>query len=132
MVTQETKTCPRCKRELALDRFCNNKNNPDGLSYTCRDCKSELKRAYRQTERGRYNHMMSSRRYRMRHKDRKSARNNAQRNLPLCNKVCELCPEDDVCPATQRHHPDYSEPLIVVYCCDECHRWADKTTEALQ
>ena len=37
-------------------------------------------------------------------------------------KFCELCPEDDKRPATQRHHPDYNYPLIFVSVCASCHK----------
>jgi len=42
-------------------------------------------------------------------------------------KECQLCPDDDKRTKNlERHHPDYSEPLIVVTVCSECHKWIHK------
>ena len=45
--------------------------------------------------------------------------------IPLA-VFCELCPEDDKQPATQRHHPDYDFPAIFVSCCGSCHNYVEK------
>ena len=49
----------------------------------------------------------------------------SHKKMPECG--CELCPEEDVSPATQRHHPDYDYPFIFVYVCAQCHAWVEKT-----
>jgi hypothetical protein len=61
---------------------------------------------------------------------KQNARLMAKRYIPLGSN-CELCPEDDIRKATDRHHPDYAYPLIVVMTCRECHEWIDKTGESL-
>jgi hypothetical protein len=50
---------------------------------------------------------------------------NIAEQLPLA-KYCELCPEDDLKPATQRHHPDYNLPSIFISVCAKCHFNIDK------
>lgn len=47
------------------------------------------------------------------------AHNHAE-DLPLA-KFCEVCPEDDIRLATQRHHPDYNYPKIFFSSCQGCH-----------
>jgi len=34
----------------------------------------------------------------------------------------QLCEECNKVLATQRHHPDYSKPLVVAFLCSSCHR----------
>lgn len=45
--------------------------------------------------------------------------------VPLA-KLCELCPDGDKRAASERHHPDYNYPLIIVPTCRECHDWIEK------
>lgn len=45
--------------------------------------------------------------------------------VPLA-KWCEVCPEDDLREATQRHHPDYNYPTIIVSCCQDCHTYLNR------
>lgn len=61
---------------------------------------------------------------RYRTKEQANAQSHAEK-IPL-SKFCELCPEDDVRPATQRHHPDYKYLTIFVSCCASCHAYVDK------
>jgi hypothetical protein len=46
------------------------------------------------------------------------------KKIPL-GTFCEVCPEDDVRKATQRHHPDYNYPEIFVSCCPSCHKYME-------
>jgi hypothetical protein len=34
-------------------------------------------------------------------------------------EICEQCGRGDV--PIQAHHPDYSQPLVVVWLCSQCH-----------
>lgn len=45
------------------------------------------------------------------------------RRIPLADK-CEFCPSTE---KLQRHHPDYSEPYIIVTACKDCHEVLDQT-----
>ena len=63
--------------------------------------------------------------YRIKNKIKKAAQLMALRHIPL-EGFCELCPEDDRRMATERHHPDYDYPLIVIFSCKECHHYADE------
>lgn len=50
---------------------------------------------------------------------------NIAEKIPL-SEFCELCPEDDVRKATQRHHPDYTFPTIFASCCASCHGYVER------
>jgi hypothetical protein len=41
----------------------------------------------------------------------------AQRKIPLKEK-CDVCGSR----AVERHHPDYTQPLIVLHVCHDCHQ----------
>jgi hypothetical protein len=51
----------------------------------------------------------------------KAHAHNVARYIPLAPN-CELCPSTE---RLQRHHPDYSEPYIVVTLCKDCHEVQD-------
>ena len=74
---------------------------------------------------------VSNSNYRVKNKKKKAAQLMAERHISLA-EFCELCPEDDIQPAIERHHPDYNYPLIVVFCCKECHHYADKLSPELK
>ena len=42
-----TKVCPKCGRELPLERFGKNKRTTDGLKCYCQDCENENSKQYR-------------------------------------------------------------------------------------
>jgi len=60
-------------------------------------------------------------RYDVRYKQLRKIRNHAYYHSPLA-EFCELCPNR----ATERHHPDYNYPEIIVSVCAECHKWVHK------
>lgn len=67
------KVCSHCKRELEFSCFCNDKTQRDGLSNTCRDCRSANNKKYEQdhkNERAEY-----KRNYRKRNRDSLSVYN---------------------------------------------------------
>ena len=45
------------------------------------------------------------------------------RRIPLAD-TCEFC---DSVEKLERHHPDYSEPYIIVTACKDCHEVLDQT-----
>lgn len=62
---------------------------------------------------------ISSRKYYKQHPEIVIAHRLAKQ-IPLA-EFCEMCPEDEIRKATERHHPDYDFPEIIVSCCKECH-----------
>lgn len=51
-----------------------------------------------------------------------NAQNVAENNCPL-GQYCEFCNSTE---NLERHHPDYTEPKIIVTVCVSCHRWIHK------
>lgn len=51
------------------------------------------------------------------------AHNFVQRHTELLASACELCSSTETLCG---HHPDYSEPQIIVTLCPSCHKWVHK------
>ena len=140
------KKCCRCKECKELAAFGNNLSRPDGLQSWCRECR----RAYNKTDRGkatrrRYGTSQKGqaerRRYeasekRKAYRRRYGAQNRLDRpELSICSHAIERAIRDGkitrptVCTACgqphgaiEGHHPDYDNPLDVVWLCRPCHR----------
>lgn len=143
----ETKICGKCKTEKALTEFYPHKR--DGYQSVCKECKRELGKIYnRKPERKEYNKQFyeqlksegyfteyqqkpevkkrkaeQMRRYSQDPKLRARflARWYARRmtdNGTIEQQHCSLCGKRK----SQRHHPDYNQPLLIVWLCADCHR----------
>jgi hypothetical protein len=55
--------------------------------------------------------------YQKRNPQKINAQRMAQTRIPLVSK-CELCGLQ----AEHRHHPDYTQPLVIMHVCQGCHR----------
>ena len=53
------------------------------------------------------------------HANARRAANRAQAYGELIPQPCERCGD----PKAQKHHPDYKQPLMVLWLCQLCHRW---------
>ncbi len=60
---------------------------------------------------------LSAARYAKNNPEKIAAQRLAQYHIKL-NGPCEICGE----PAAIRHHPDYSQPLLIIRLCMKCHR----------
>lgn len=112
--------------------------------HTCRYCvvaavkarrleKLDEVRAY-DRERAKLPHRIANatrvtREWRRKHKDRMAAHNKANRAELITPQCCEGCGQDK---ALEKHHPDYSKPLLVVWLCKPCHSIADKIRRRLE
>lgn len=112
------KECKKCAQFKEESKFNKNKSYKDGLRTNCKKCQSKYNHDWFQNNRNIRN--TQKLRDEQNHPERRYARHLAWKETPLL-ELCELCPEDDLLPATQRHHPDYNYPLLTVSCCDECH-----------
>lgn len=132
------KKCTHCGRLLPLDSFQVRKASKDGLTASCKSClkdrdakryiheresRAERHKLYMKTETGKLSHAKSSRQWDARNSDRKAAQtilNNAVRDGRIIPwPVCAV-PECDKKP--EAHHPDYSQPLQVVWLCSAHHK----------
>lgn len=80
---------------------------------------------YRKDGRGNYleNHKRDQKNYCYKNKDKIKARNLAHKIKISKNQNCVIC---KLSLATERHHKDYTKPLMVIFVCAKCHRKLDK------
>ncbi len=135
------KTCFKCGVEKPLTAFYRHPEMADGLLNKCKDCtKLDMRvdrvtkprvREYdrrrsslphraalrkRVTEKWRAEHPVEAR--------AQDAANNAVREGKLIKPaLCEGC---GLPKRIEKHHPDYTRPLLVVWLCKPCHAIADK------
>lgn len=70
-----------------------------------------------------------TRAWRRSHRDRQNAQNAAARAGLTAPAECEGCGK---AVKTQKHHHDYSKPLLVIWLCKPCHAIADKIRRRLE
>lgn len=134
----EIKKCPKCKTEKPVSMFSRDRSQSDGLQSRCKACSREsharwlkdhgeqMKQAqarWRASNRGyttmvaRLNpsiHRERARKYRLEHPDRVKAHNAAR---CIESAPCERC---GAAPS-EKHHPDYSKPKLIIHLCKKCH-----------
>ena len=141
------KTCFKCGTLKPLDQFYRHGMMADGYLGKCKDCtkldvrqRRKVNPSVREYDRARSSlpHRVELRkriveRWSNQHPDRRNAihaANNAVRDGKLARPaVCELCGEPK---RLEKHHPDYSKPLLVVWVCKPCHSVADKLRRAVE
>ncbi len=110
--------CQRCKAEG--DNFTKNSRRVlmDGTvkySYMCQDCQAERARKYRQTPQGKIAVYKAARKYDAKNPERRKA---WEKCRALGIKPCEICDN----PRTDKHHPDITKPLQIVWLCRRHHK----------
>jgi hypothetical protein len=142
------KTCFKCHVEKPLSEFYRHRMMSDGHLSKCKDCAradvmanrlAKLDRV-REYDRQRANlpHRIALRKsvsasWADEFPERRQAHhiaNNALRTGALTRPDrCEGCNQGA---HIEKHHPDYSKPLIVVWLCKPCHAIADKIRRRLE
>jgi hypothetical protein len=142
------KTCFKCGVAKSLDDFYKHPMMADGHLGKCKYCTKldmrvdrATKPRVREYDRARANqpHRVALRErigkaWREKHPDRAKAHDaagNAERDGKLLRPtLCEGCslPKQRI----EKHHPDYSKPLLVVWLCKPCHAIADKIRRRLE
>lgn len=138
------KTCKGCAQDKPLDAFYAQKASNDSRMGKCKDCwKREVKarrvaniEAVRDYDRQRAtlphriaNATRVSREWRRKHRERQNAHNAAARAGLQQPSTCEGCGNAR---RLEKHHHDYSRPLLVVWLCKPCHVIADKIRRRLE
>lgn len=135
----DTKICFKCAEAKPRHEFYQHPMMGDGLLGKCKDCTKADVRAHRLAniervrayDRGRASlpHRAELRRrigkeQRIKHPDRNAVRLKAYRAFPAAPKNCEQCGVKSS--RIERHHLDYSQPLLIQWLCKPCHAAADK------
>jgi hypothetical protein len=141
------KTCFKCGVDKPVDEFYRHPQMADGRLGKCKDCTKldmcidrHTKPRVREYDRQRAKlpHRVEAsariaRRWRENNPDGWAAHvaaNNALRDGMLERKTsCEGC---GLPKRLEKHHPDYSRPLLVVWLCKPCHAIADKIRRKLE
>ena len=138
------KKCTTCLDEKSLADFQVRRASPDGLTHSCKSClrlrdllryekekpkRIEAMKRYQQSDRGKDSHTEAVKKWQEKHANRRAA------NVLLGNAIkygrvipfefCQVfgCTETKV----EGHHPDYGQPLSVVWLCNKHHRECHKT-----
>jgi hypothetical protein len=141
------KTCFKCGTEKPLDDFYVHAQMADGHLNKCKDCTKQDMRVDRHTkprvreydrQRANLPHRIALRKrigsaWDKKFPDRARAQQAAQ-NALRDGKIqrptrCEGCGLEK---PLQKHHHDYSKPLLVVWLCKPCHAIADKIRRRLE
>lgn len=125
------KTCFKCGEEKPLSEFYKHSRMDDGHLNKCKECTKRDTRQnrrqnieyYRAYDRKRGNRQSSEyeREYRSRFPDKYRAHiavGNAVRDGKLQKEPCFMCGAEKV----EAHHPDYSQPLTVIWLCPGHHK----------
>ena len=131
-----TKRCGKCGQTKPVSEFFKSKNQKDGYRSRCKSCHMEDCKAYAQTGYyKRYNReyerkpevrerrKLTKVEYRQRTDVRiknmaRSYTNHLIRAGKLNREPCAFCGKEQA----ESHHIDYTQPLIIVWLCADCHR----------
>ena len=111
--------CSRCGLDKSLDEFYRDISKKSGLMSICRVCSAEKCHKYWKSERGKMAAIRYYRKKRRLYKKIEYAHNAVKRKITRVG-VCSRCGSSSE--TTERHHPDYDTPLVVVELCRDCHR----------
>ena len=130
-------TCSTCGIEKEATAFY-------ARSHKCKECTKRAVKAHRLThleavraydrKRSVLPHRVANARrvtfaWRRKHRDRLRAHNASARARLLSPDACEGCGQAK---RLDKHHHDYSKPLLVVWLCKPCHAIADKIRRRLE
>jgi hypothetical protein len=128
------KTCFKCGLEKPLDDFYVHKMMGDGHLGKCKDCARLDMRVDRITKpRVREYDRERSKAWDKRFPQRATAHNRAAAAVKS-GKIAKpaFCEGCGLPKRLEKHHPDYSKPLLVVWFCKPCHAIADKIRRRLE
>lgn len=136
------KRCKKCEQTKDISEFYKHIKMTDGYLSFCKTCvKARMKayskterckengRLWRKTDKGKASIQREGKRHSQKYPTRRKARHkisNAIRDKRLFRKPCEVCSSTF---NVEGHHPDYKEPLKVVWLCSKHHKELHKQLE---
>jgi hypothetical protein len=137
------KVCFKCGTEKPLGDFYKHAQMADGHLNKCKACTKldmrndrHTKPRVREYDRNRaalpHRRKLAAsvtRSWRHEHPERVRAHNMAARADIDSPECCEGC---GLARTLEKHHPDYSKPLLIVWLCKPCHAIADKIRRRLE
>jgi hypothetical protein len=136
------KQCTSCKQHKPNSNFQKRAASKDGLTASCKECLKErdknryskerdrrikMHKTYMQTAAGKNAHKLAIKKWQGKHPRRRAANitlNNAIHTGKVQKHPCWVCGEK-----AEAHHPDYSEPLLVVWLCRPHHMAAHNAVQ---
>ena len=141
------KICKTCQTSKPFSEFYDHKYYSDGKELSCKKCRKQNVKAARQKNLENYQAYdrkrnktperleakresvkrnpeaprAAKKRWAERNREKRAAHTivgNAVRDGRLIKEPCHICGDETV----QAHHPDYSQPLPVVWVCDKHHK----------
>jgi len=114
------KVCWSCSSLKTMDEFCTDKKSSDGISRSCRGCRSADNRRWYKSNRSLARDMAD--RYKNKNPEKVAAHQELAKALRketlFRPNVCEICNRE--C-SVEGHHEDYLKPLDVNWLCRTCH-----------
>jgi len=108
----------RCKRNSPAQKFCEDCSNNWHYDYNRNPEVQKRRNANWRKYRNPINHNLRAKNYQKRHPDKVKAGATARYKIKIPKgTTCFFC--DNL--AEERHHPDYSKPLIILFVCKKCH-----------
>lgn len=105
----DTKQCTKCKQTKALSEFNRRSDYQHRYRSECKKCQWKMQDARKRKKRF---YIRQRRAYGQTAYAVKNGTLIPPTNCDLCDKHGEL----------EKHHPDYWQPLLIVWCHAECHR----------
>ncbi|KKM01344.1 hypothetical protein LCGC14_1795370 [marine sediment metagenome] len=130
----ETRICGLCREEKPIEEYYRNKSRPSGRGFWCKECCKGYERLPHRKGRhakwrGSSKGIERTRQYNQEHyaeeKPKNQTRSATKRlvKLGVIKKMpCGICGDGN----SQAHHPDYTQPLEVVWLCQSHHYDVDR------
>lgn len=114
------KKCSRCGKSQDESEFYADKRATDGKQSHCRTCMKSRVKEYYSVRENKDKHNAAVQRSREKHAEKEASRmvfDGAMACREIAVLPCFCCGEEKV----EGHHPDYSQPLSVVWLCKKHH-----------
>lgn len=136
MSLETKKTCKKCLVSKDIDQFHHHRRYQDGHATTCKECSNLKSKEWRQNNRERRKEISKRYIYKNREEHRKKLSEYKKNNKEKVNAGTRLrrainngiIERPDTCfwcgakESIEAHHPDYNDPLGVIFLCRPCHK----------